>query len=161
MTTIIPNLLTKAQCAALLLAAKKELAHFTKSEGVYRRIGQNGTKALSTYRTLKYWQFSPELKQLFNESLPDTITSQFNEAWFLYFPKQGFLDKYQSGKRLFNCLSIPLNSGGTFVIDAVEQSNNAGDGYLFSLADKHQVPKTTKADMYLCFLFSNHIQVTN
>lgn len=165
MTTIIPNILTKAQCAALLSEAKNKLSNFQKSEGVYRRMGKNGTNALSTYKTLKYWKFSEPTKQLFNDMLPDNIRTQFNEAWFLHFPKSGFFDQYNSRKALGNCLSIPLNSGGKFTIyegdEAVEHTNKSGNGYFFSLADKHEVPKTKQEDMYLCFLFLSHIQVVN
>lgn len=163
--TKILNLLTPAQCDALLFAAYDALEHFRKSEGVYRRMGANGPKALSTYRTLKYWDFTGSIKEVFNDTLPENILTQFNEAWFLYFPKDGFLDEYQSIKPLFNCLSIPLKDGGKFTIyennKPVHHKNQAGRGYLYSLDNKHKVTKTPTDQMYLCFLFSNHIQVIN
>ncbi|WP_027853042.1 hypothetical protein [Marinobacterium litorale] len=163
MTQKLPALLSAEQCSALLSAAQAHTEHFRKSVGVWRRMGVNGPNVLSQYRFLKYWQFPDALKEAFAAQVPASLRDTSNEAWLLHFPTGGLLDRYAAPKTLFNCLSIPLNSGGIFKIwegaDAVTHTNQAGDGYLFPLAAEHEVPVTAQDDWYLCFLFLHHIEV--
>lgn len=163
MTQLKPALMSATQCAALLTAANEQLSLFKPSCGVFRRMGINGVDALSEYQFLKFWNFPEPLKQAYQQQVPAGLQQTCNEVWLLRFTTGGFLDQYQAPKPLFNCLSIPLNDGGQFTIwengEPVTHTNKAGDGYLFSLADYHQVPPTAQDDLYLCFLFLNHIEV--
>ncbi len=165
MTQIKPALLSAAQSAALLTAANAHLSQFMPSHGVFRRMGINGVDALSEYEFLKRWKFPDALNQVYEQQVPEALRQSSNEVWLLRFPTGGFLDQYRASKPLFNCLSIPLNDGGQFTIwengAPVTHTNKAGDGYLFSLADYHQVPPATQDELYLCFLFLNHIEVMN
>lgn len=165
MHKIFPALVDPERCGTLVSAAKEALGSFRKSEGVMRRMGVNGTDVMSDYAILKYWWMPEHLKILVDDVLPEAWRAKANEVWLLRFPKGGLLDRYQSQKTLFNCLSIPLNGGGTFEIWDKEHPeamiNSAGDGVFFSLANTHQVPKTHQEDWYLCFLFLNHIALTD
>lgn len=165
MTQLKPALLSATQSAALLAATNDPLNVFKSSHGVSRRMGINGVNVLSEYEFLKRWNFPAALKQVYEQQVPAALQQTSNEVWLLRFPIGGFLDQYCASKPLFNCLSIPLNDGGKFTIwengAPVTHTNIAGDGYLFSLADYHQVQPTTQDDVYLCFLFLNHIEVMN
>ena len=158
-------LLSTEQCGALLSAVQENASAFRDSVGVWRRMGVNAPDALSNYQLLKYWQFPESLKQVFEAQVPEALRATSNEAWLLHFPTGGLFDCYKAPKPLFQCLSIPLNSGGTFKIwddgEPVSHTNQAGEGYLFSLATEHEVPVTTQDDWYLCFLFLHHIEVNN
>jgi hypothetical protein len=164
MHKVFPALVDPERCGTLLSLAQKHLSSFIKSEGVMRRMGINGSQVMSEYAFLKYWKMPDAVKILVDDALPSNIRKQANEVWLLHFPEGGQLDQYQSSKALFNCLSIPLNSGGVFNVwdGKTPQSivNKAGDGVLFSLANSHGVPVTMQADWYLCFLFLNHLPET-
>lgn len=161
MHKLFPALVDPGRCEILLSLAQQHLSSFIKSQGVMRRMGIHGNEVLSDYALMKYWKMPDALKILVDDALPSDLRIKANEAWLLHFPKGGQLDQYQSSKALFNCLSIPLNSGGVFNVwdGETPQSivNKAGDGVLFSLANPHDVPVTKQADWYLCFLFLNHI----
>lgn len=164
MHKLFPALVDPARCGTLLSLAKQHLESFVKSEGVMRRMGVNGSEVMSEYALLKYWKMPDALKILVDDALPSDLRKQANEVWLLHFPEGGQLDRYQSSKALFNCLSIPLNTGGVFNVWEGELPqpivNKTGDGVLFSLANPHDVPVTKQADWYLCFLFLNHIPET-
>ena len=161
MHKVFPALVDPERCGTLMSLAQQHQSKFIKSEGVMRRMGIHGNEVLSEYALLKYWKMPDELKILVDDALPSDLRVKANEVWILHFPEGGRLDQYQSSKALFNCLSIPLNSGGVFNAWEGEAPqpivNKAGDGVLFSLANPHDVPVTKQADWYLCFLFLNHL----
>ena len=160
---VLPTLVNPERCASIVSAAKHALPRFKKSQGVMRRMGIHGNEVMSEYAVLKYWRMSKSLKALVDDTLPSDVRDQINEVWLLHFPIGGQLDCYQSKKALFNCLSVPLNDGGTFNIweqgKPVSLTNKAGNGITFSLANPHSVSITKQADWYLCCLFLNHVSL--
>jgi len=149
---ILKNIITPAGCAELLKVAEANRDRFNNSKGIRGKKGINGKQSI--FHTWKYWNFTKEAKDVFTEAVPLTLRNKFNEAWFLRFDYNGFLDKYKSKGDLFTIWSIPLKDGQKMLIEDEEVMVNAGDVMIFDLNSYHEVPRvrTPEGDYYLVFI---------
>ena len=129
---------------------------FLQADKSRTKIGFNGKQ--SQFKILNYFDFPRPLKTYFKENLPESILSNYNEAWIMRFDPNDFFDCWFAPESCFyEVLSISLLDVQRFLIDYKDILVDAGDLVTFEVRIPHEVPASTKTNYYLNFLrFKNN-----
>ena len=127
---------------------------FLQADKRRSKIGFNGKE--SQFKILNYFNFPRPLKKYFKENLPETILSDYNEAWIMRFDPNDFFDLWFAPEECFyQILSISLLDVQRFLIDYKDILVDAGDLVTFETRIPHEVPPTSKTNYYLNFFRFN------
>jgi|1_EtaG_2_1085319.scaffolds.fasta_scaffold97065_2 hypothetical protein len=128
---------------------------FLQADKRRAKIGFNGRE--SQFKILNYFDFPRPLKKYFKENLPETILSNYNEAWIMRFDPNDFFDLWFAPESCFyQILSISLLNTQQFLIDYKDILVDAGDLVKFEARIPHEVPASSKTNYYLNFLQFNN-----
>lgn len=139
----------------LLTDLAKELK-FTNATGSRRRVGANGTEALSTYHYSKWFDWTAKQRATYRKAWTDEQLKTVVQGWFVRYPKRtGFLDemnvwvdKPNSG----TILGISLEDGQVIKVDGKLHTVNKGEVIKFNVSLIHSVPKVRETNLWACIM---------
>lgn len=140
---------------ATLKALSKDLV-FTEATGSRRRVGANGTKALSIYSYSKWFNWKAKERSVFRSVWEEQYLNTVVQGWFLRLPKRdGFLDVMDAWVDLPNSgtvVATALEDKQTIIIDDISHILNKGETIKFHLSLIHSIPKVKTAQLWACIM---------
>lgn len=138
------------------LRSLSDMVTFRDSSSVRRRMGVNGSKALSIYNTAKWYNFKAAVRNNFRECFPTEIQEIAFIGWYLHIPENGFIDKIATwvNKPTTNVFyySIALHDNQRIYIDDVLHTYNAGEVCHFCIKSTYEIKKEDPEQLWACML---------
>lgn len=133
-----------------------EQVKFQKSEGHRRRVGVNGTNALSNYNVAKWFDWTHAKREQFRTNFPIPIQDKILQGWFLDIPRgTGFLDLmgYWVDKPFSGSMVATALRDQTIFIDKKEIAVTKGQQIGFSLRSLHEIKPSKDGQLWACIMF--------
>jgi hypothetical protein len=148
---ITKNYLPKESLDSLNSALVECKGKFKNSMGVRSKQGLNGLS--SVFETHKYFDMSPDLRELTKSCLSEQAFLEAIEVYFLRFPEGGFLDDYKAVPNCFlECKSVLLTDTATVVVAGTTYNLVKGDTITIPLKEVHSVESASELTDFLVLL---------
>lgn len=150
---------TKEQVDLLTELAKE--VKFTNATGYRRRVGVNGTKALSIYHYSKWFDWNSKQRAAYRKAWTEEQLSVVVQGWFIRYPKRtGFLDEIDAWIDKPNSgtiLGISLEDGQVIKVDGKLHTVNKGEVIKFNVSLIHSVPKVRETNLWACIMIRERL----
>lgn len=142
--------------AVKLLTSISEEAVWDESTSIRRRMGANGMKNPSMYKTWKWYKISRPDKATITEQTPHGI---WDKTFLFFFRKYdkgvGLLDRMNNwvgtkNTASFFCVALGVNQ--QIIIDGELFMLEPGDSIKFNITHEHEVPKVKEDNLWAIWM---------